>query len=243
MAALTLSQLSAELRGKVVDKFFHDSVDLFVVQRLVLVFKDEVDGIALLAIRQVLALIDIEEFDTLQKFLLALVGDLLDLRKLHVVVNQQSQVTADRRIFAEFLELYLVLLDSLEDAGPVKLCVEDILVDTLRCQHLVGELAVVDECLARAIVECDTFREDVVLAVSLYKHVRSYTSTLQDVVDISLQLENRSILVGMCPRALDKFTCQPKSEMIVLSIGLDRSLRRILLSSIAIDISHLKDSV
>ena len=104
------------------------------------------------------------------------------------------------------------------------------------------ELSVVDERLAGAVVECDTFREDVVLAMSLDKHVRSDTSAFQDIADISLQLEDRSVLVGMCPRALNKFTCQPKGEMIVLGISLDRSLGGILLSCIAVDIANLEEA-
>ena len=56
-----LAQLSAELLGEVLDEFLHDGVDLLVTHGLGLVLQDEVDGVRLLALRQVLAFVDVEE--------------------------------------------------------------------------------------------------------------------------------------------------------------------------------------
>ncbi len=85
---IKLAQLGTEFLFEIGNQLIHDGLDLLVTHRLLRVLQDEVDGIRLLAGRQVLTLIDIEKLYFLQQFLLRLTGYLLNLRKLHVLVNE-----------------------------------------------------------------------------------------------------------------------------------------------------------
>ena len=83
-----------ELACQVGNQLLHDCVYLLVIQSLFFILKNEVDSITLLASWQVLTFIDIKENDTLQKFLLCLTSDLLNLLKLYTLIYQESQVAA-----------------------------------------------------------------------------------------------------------------------------------------------------
>ena len=126
---LSLTQFGTQFCCQIVNKFLHDSVNLFVIQCFFFVLKNEIYGVTLLSIGQVLALIHVEKDNITQKFLLRLAGYLLYLRKLHALIKQQREVTANGRVLVKFLEHYLVFLDSLHDTSPIKFRIVHVVVD------------------------------------------------------------------------------------------------------------------
>ncbi len=96
-----LSQFCIELACEVGNELLHDGINLLVVQCLLLILQDEVHGIALLALWQVLTLIYVEEYHPLQELLLCLTGNLLNLCKLDVLSTSSAKVAAHRRILAD----------------------------------------------------------------------------------------------------------------------------------------------
>ncbi len=89
-----LSQFCIELACEVGNELLHDGIYLLVIQSLLLILQDEVNGITLLALWQVLTLINIEENHALQEFLLCLMGNLLNLSELYILVYEQCKVAA-----------------------------------------------------------------------------------------------------------------------------------------------------
>ena len=124
-----LSQFCVELTCEVGNELLHDGINLLVIQCLLLILQDEVHGIALLALRQVLTLINIEEYHALQELLLGLMGNLLNLCKLYVLVNEQRKVAAHRWILADICVSKVHLLHSLHQVIPVNISIEYILLD------------------------------------------------------------------------------------------------------------------
>ncbi len=96
---------------------------------LLLILQDEVYGIALLALWQVLTLIYVEEYHALQELLLCLMGNLLNLCKLYVLVNEQCKVAAHRWILADIGVSKVHLLHGLHQVVPVNISIEYILLD------------------------------------------------------------------------------------------------------------------
>ena len=88
-----LSQFAVELLLEVGYKLLHDSVNLLVAHSLLRVLQHEVYSVRLLALRQFVALVNVEQLYLLQQFLLCLLSNLLHLGKLNVLVDQQSEVT------------------------------------------------------------------------------------------------------------------------------------------------------
>ena len=89
---LFLSEFSSELLSQVVNESLHNCINGFVIESLCLILQDEVDSIALLALGQVLAFIDVEEFDCFEQFLLGLIADAFHLCERHSRVEQQGKV-------------------------------------------------------------------------------------------------------------------------------------------------------
>ena len=75
-----------ELFGEVCYEFLHNGLNLLVVECFLLILQNEVHGIALFTSRQVLPFVDIEQFNTLEKFLLSLSCNLFYLGKLNTLV-------------------------------------------------------------------------------------------------------------------------------------------------------------
>ena len=65
-----LTELCCELLLEGLEQFSHNSLDLLVLEGILCVLEDEGECVALLASLEVLALIDIEESDLLEQFLL-----------------------------------------------------------------------------------------------------------------------------------------------------------------------------
>ena len=82
------AKLGAKFGGQLSDEFSHNCLNLLVAHGLLSILEDEVDGIRLLAGRQFVALIDVEQLDFLQELLLGLTGYLLNLLELYTLVNQ-----------------------------------------------------------------------------------------------------------------------------------------------------------
>ena len=70
MSSTVLSKFCSELILEVADELLHDGVNLLVVESFLLILEDEVDSVALLTLWQVLALVNVEEFNLLKQFLL-----------------------------------------------------------------------------------------------------------------------------------------------------------------------------
>ena len=120
--ATLLAKLCAKLLLKVIDELLHDSIDSLVVQRLSLVLQDEVHSIRLLAFWQILALIDIEELDCLEQFLLCLISNTFHFSERHVAVKQQRQVAAYGRELAYLCVGDVLVLDDAHDLVPADVC-------------------------------------------------------------------------------------------------------------------------
>ena len=133
-----ISQFCVQLLLEVVDELGHDSLNLLVVESLGLVLQDEVDGVALLAFRQVLAFVHVEEFDALEELLLCLACNLLNLLKLNALVDEQCEVAAYRWELADVVIEHLVLLDGAHHVVPVDVGEEHFLVDVHLLQKLVA---------------------------------------------------------------------------------------------------------
>ena len=102
-------QFGIELLFEVGDEFLHDGIYLLVIECALLILQDEVDRIALFALGQVFALIDIKEFDALQQFLFRLPCYLLNLLKFHALVmsNAKSRLTAGYLLISVNCTLFL----------------------------------------------------------------------------------------------------------------------------------------
>ena len=105
--------MSAKFSGQLSDEFLHDGIDLLVTHRLLLILKDEVHGVRLLAGRQFVAFVDVEEFYS----------------ELHTGINQQGEVAADGWELGDLGVEHLVLLDYLHQGRPVQFCVIDGIVE------------------------------------------------------------------------------------------------------------------
>ena len=218
------TQFCTELLGEVLDEFLHDGIDGAVVESLGLVLQDEVDGIGLLAGRQVLALIDIEEAHFAQELALGLVGDGLDLRELHALVDQQGEVAADGGELGQFGEADGLLADELHDLSPGDVGEVHFRGDVESSLQTLGDDAELCDDLAAAILDEDALGEEVVLAVLEDDGSEGYTQPLEDIHDLSLEDIEGLVLVGMCPRSADALAGDPEAKVVVLGVGIEHVL-------------------
>ncbi len=160
-----LSQFCIELTCEVGNELLHDSINLLVIQCLLLILEDEVYSIALLALWQVLTLIYVEEYHALQKLLLCLMGNLLNLCKLYVLVNGQCKVTAYRWILADICVSKVHLLHGLHQVIPVNISMNTSCSIWNALLQLVAQDTHLYQYLAGTGLVVHTLGKDVVVAV------------------------------------------------------------------------------
>ena len=181
------TKLSAKFGGQLSDEFLHDGVNLFVTHRLLGILEDEVDGIRLLAGRELVALIDVEEFDLLQELLLRLTGDVLYLLELYALVDEQGEVAADGGELRYVGELHFLLADNLHEGCPVELGIIDGGVDVELTLQLLGDDTQFDEFLSSTVLDGESCREDGIVGLLADNHAGLYTNAGEDIINEGIQ--------------------------------------------------------
>ena len=217
-----------ELIFEVVDNPVHDDFDLLVVERALLVLQDEVDGIRFLALGQVFAFVNVEKLYFLQQFSLALACHLLDLRKLHALVDEQGEVAAHGGELRDFRVFHLVLADGLHQGCPVEVGVIDFVLDAEILLNRPTDDTELCEHFSTAILQREARREDVVRNFLAHHHTLRNAQSRQDVLHVGVQLIERAVFVGMNPAALHALAREPEAEVHLFGIFFDRKYRIIL---------------
>lgn len=160
--------LSADLRAQLglegLLNLGHGSLNLFVVEGLVLVLQDEADGVGLEAFGDAFALVDVEEIDALEQLLLALLGSLLDLGEGDIFLQNEGQVAAHLGELGHLLVEHLLGGVLLEEERPVEVGIEDGLLDVHLLQRLAADAAHgAQQLLAVALDDVEAFDEELVL--------------------------------------------------------------------------------
>ena len=184
---------------QVSDKFLHDCVYLLVVERFLLVLEDEVHGVRLFAFGQILAFIDIEEFDALEEFPLRLISNLLNLHKLYALVDEQGEVATDWRELADFLIVHGGVAHGFHECRPIQFGIAYRILYLCRLEQASIYQSHYDKHLSASVLDGDSFGENVVVAVLEYHRADGQSYACEDIHHISLQFIERTLLVGMYP--------------------------------------------
>ncbi len=83
-----LSELCAQLFFELVDEFGHDRFYQFIIHGVLVITQNEINGVALFPVREVLAFIYVKEFYAFKELAFGLSGNLLDLCESHVTVKE-----------------------------------------------------------------------------------------------------------------------------------------------------------
>ena len=194
-----LSQLCSELLLEVCDELGHHGVDLLVVEGLGLVLQNEVDGVALLALGQVLAFVHVEELHVLQELLLCLLCNVGDGLKLYALVDEQGEVAAHGRIFAYLVEQHLFAAHGFGHGVPMDVGIEHVGGDVGLLEQLLAHDAHFCHYLSAAVLDGYAFAEDVVVAMFRHDGAGHDAEACKDVLYMGLELVERRLLVGVCP--------------------------------------------
>ena len=128
-------------------------LDVLVGEGLLGVLEGEVDSVALLAGREVLALIDIEELYLLQQVALGLVGYGLHLEEADLLVDEQCEVAAHGGILAYLGEADLVLAALAHKGLPVEVGIVDLILQLNKLEDVVQVIELKDgESVVRELV-------------------------------------------------------------------------------------------
>ena len=206
-----------------------------------LVLQNEVHGVALLSFWQVLAFIDIEQLHLLQQFLLALAGNLLNLLKLHALVNQQGKVAAHGWILRNLVILHFVLANSFHHGSPIDVSIINIICDSGLFQKLTAHDTQLSQQFATTIFDSQSLREDIVSALLAHHHASRHTQSGEDVLHIGVQLVERAVFIGVNPTAFHTLASHPKCKVHLLGIGFDGSLVGFFLLIIMIAVAKLEE--
>ena len=209
----SLSQLGSQFLLQVRDQLVHDGINLLVIQRLRLILQHEVHGIALLAGLQILAFVHIEQCHLFQQLLLRSVGHLLNLGKLHRLVQQEGQVAAHGRILADFRIVHLVVADGLHQKSPIQVGKIHLAVNIQGLEELAAHDAQHGQHLPAAVLYLQTLRIDVAMARREHQVSEVHAQTGQNVQDVGLQLIKGAFFVGMRPRTAHALAGHPKYEV------------------------------
>ena len=98
----------------------HDGFDLLVFERAIIILKDEVDGITLLPLWQVLALVHVEELNLLQQFLVGLHGNSHNIFEQNLLIKQQRKVATNSGELTYLFKLNVLLANLLVDGRPIE---------------------------------------------------------------------------------------------------------------------------
>ena len=172
---------------QVVDELLHDSVNLLVAHCLLAVLQDEVHSIRLLAFRQILALVNVEEFDCLEQFLLSLVGDSLNLSKWNVTIEQQGKVATYGWELANLSVSDVLLLYDAHDLVPTNVGEIHRSVDVESFCELARYDAHLCEDFSATILDAETLTVNVALALAEDKHSEWNSQSCEDIYDVSLE--------------------------------------------------------
>ncbi len=133
-------------------------------------------------------------------------GNLLNLCKLYVLVNEQRKVAAHRWILADICVSKVHLLHGLHQVIPVNISIEYILLNTECLLQLVAQDTHLYQYLAGTGLVVHALGKDVVVAVLDNQVVLWHTHTAKDILYHSLQLVDAALLISMSPTALYSLT-------------------------------------
>ena len=168
----------------------HSGLNLFVVEGLVLVLQDEADGVGLEAFGDAFALIDVEEADALEEFLLALQGGLLDLGEGDVLAQDEGQVATHLGELGHLLIEHFLGGVLLEEERPVEVGIEDGLLDVHLLQRLATDAAEgAQQLLAVALDDIEAFGEELILRRHHLHAAHVDAHAVQDVHDVGLEVK------------------------------------------------------
>ena len=237
-----LSQFGIELILQVSHQLLDNLLDLLVIEGGIFILQQETDGIAFLSGFEVLALIDIEEFNLLEQLFLALVGNAFNLSKLHLLVNEQGQVALHGRELGEFLVAHLGPLNGLHQFLPVEIGIEDLLVDVHRLKQLLLDDTEGSQTLASTSLEAESSSKDILRGVNLLESTGSDTQATEDVHHVGLEFIDRAIFVRMRPGVHYSLTRYPKSEVILLTVGVERMFGILAVGPIVVAVTELEEA-
>ena len=121
---------------------------ILVCKSLLVVLEGQADSVLLLAGRYLVPAVYVEEDNLAQELFLGSQSRLADIRERDVLVQQQSQVTADFRVLRQFTVLHLFLEIMLDEQTPVDLSRKHGLLDVQLPQTGLGNRTQHDQCLA-----------------------------------------------------------------------------------------------
>ena len=132
---LILPYLRSQLLLKLCAEVFHHFVYLLVSEGLVGVLERERNRVTLFALAEFVVDIDVENVDLFKVLFLSLLGDALDVLKLHLLVEQQGEITLHFRVLGN-----LFVLDFLghktQNIVPIELREINFLVDVELFENL-----------------------------------------------------------------------------------------------------------
>ena len=127
--------------------------------------QDEVHGITLLALRQILAFVHVEQLNFLEQFLLRLRGHGHNILKQHFLIEQQSEVATNGRELAYLLKFYVFLACQLNKGSPIQVGKEHFVRQTKVLANAIGHISQFGNNLSAPVHHFKGVSKDVVIAL------------------------------------------------------------------------------